>query len=204
MESLKIDSKAEENFLFSLIDNEASIPIGQYFFGGLLVGDYWKWNSDASEIYFGMKWYPGQPSNKHAEKCMTILKDDKQMGVNDAACEARAFGFLCQKTKNPKMSLDLERQFESDKAEKIVLQQQLENEKAAKLNLESQLGIEKDEKLVQQQQFDSQMGVCKLLSQALNTMLITGNDISLDATDSHNARKHKTVTVSVTSNEYEY
>lgn len=50
---------------------------------------------------------------------------------------------------------------------------------------------------------ESQFGICKLLSQVLDTMLVTGKGSSLQATDAQ-GRKYKTTTVSVVTDEYEY
>lgn len=54
-----------------------------------------------------------------------------------------------------------------------------------------------------EREMESQFGICKLLSQVLDTMLVTGKGSSLQATDAQ-GRKYKTTTVSVVTDEYEY
>ena len=185
MEPLRIDSKEEESHFLSLIQQNTNLQTGTgIHVGGLLVDDKWKWKSDLSNVLHTIKWRIGEPNNKNGgENCLSIKKGPNMTntGFNDVRCENHSLGVFCQKPKNGKASKH---------CVPFTTQEQIGGKTAKELDLERQL--------------ESQMGVCKLLNQALNTMLITGKDVSVDSTDSNNARKHKTVTVSVTSNEYEY
>lgn len=186
MEPLRVDSKDEELHFYALLQQNSNVQIGAWHHtGGLQLGDKWKWAYDLSDILPSRKWAPGEPNNAFGgENCLSIWKAHNPVntGFNDIRCEKHALGFFCQKPKNPTPKY-------------TTPDMGLTTQKPC---------VDKSKELTKELDVESQSGVCKLLNEALGTMLITKKDVLLEATDSYNSRKHKTVTVSITSNEYEY
>ena len=208
MEPLQIDSKTEETYFFNLIQQNAIVKVGAWHHvGGLQLGDDWKWKSDLSEVLPSLKWAPSQRNDLNAEHCLSIWKAHSWLntGLNDVKCKTHRMGFFCQTSKNPKkMPSEPCEEVEDNSAKIVDLERQLAKHKTREQELEQELESQKAKKLDLNPQLESQMGVCKLLSQALDTMLTTGEDVSIDSTDTYNARQYKTVTVSVSSTAYGY
>lgn len=102
MEPLRLETKDEETYFFNLIQNNSTIVRGQYYIGGLQYGDQWKWRTDFSDIYTGMKWAPNEPNNAYGgENCLSIqLGTVVNTGFNDMICNGNQQRFFCQKPKN--------------------------------------------------------------------------------------------------------
>lgn len=96
---VRIDSKAEEDHFFSLINKDSKVAEnGWAHVGGIKVGDGWAWREDFTQIYPGMKWYPGDPNNYGGrENCLGIGKQT-DVGYVDISCSETEASFFCQKT----------------------------------------------------------------------------------------------------------
>ena len=96
---MRIDSKAEENHFFSLVNRDPKFVNNVWaHVGGIKVGDGWAWREDFTQIYPGMMWYPGDPNNYgNKEYCLGIGKITN-VGYVDISCFDNPSWFFCQKT----------------------------------------------------------------------------------------------------------
>ena len=96
---MRIDSKAEEIHFVGLINSDSKVvKNGWAHLGGIKVGDGWAWREDFTQIYIGMKWYPGDPNNYGGrENCLGIGKQT-DIGYVDISCSETEASFFCQKT----------------------------------------------------------------------------------------------------------
>ena len=95
---MRINSKAEEDHFFALVNRDSSIGNNVWIHvGGIQVGDGWAWREDYTQIYPGMKWYPGDPNNYDGkENCLGIGKKGTT-GYVDISCSNHAVSYFCEK-----------------------------------------------------------------------------------------------------------